>query len=91
MGGEMTDTIRKKHEADKKKILPSHYLTAYVRLTVSDVDALFAALDEANKTIAAVQYQALQIAGQRDEAKGELERITNILQAIIVASRGGRP
>ena len=46
----MTDAIRKKHEAFKRRLIAGENIRA-AHLSISEVDALFAALDEAQKKV----------------------------------------
>ena len=78
----MTDEIRKKHEAQRSYVLETQGDAAYLNqsiksgLTISEVDALFKALDEARGKVEKVREEiAHAISGGYGILPEELEEI----------------
>ena len=55
------------------------WVSDYIDAKDTTIATLKAEVIEANKLLASTQYQALQIAGERDNLKAEVERLKELL------------
>ena len=81
----MTDEIRKKHEAQRSYVLETQGDAAYLNqsiksgLTISEVDALFKALDEAKDGLTAAHMHGFEEG--RDQYMDKVRKLQDALDA----------
>jgi len=74
----MTDAIRKKHEAFKRRLIAGENIRA-AHLSISEVDALFAALDEAKDGLTAAHMHGFEEG--RDQYMDKVRKLQDALDA----------